>query len=153
MLDRLTQTHAVVCGRSPLALRVAESARAQGMCQTDAVSDQESIAAMIFQLITVHHAGIPRYSACTAATVKPALFSKTRDSSKSQRSCYERRCVVYLSWYAGCQERWTCPVLTCLHSRHNWSHFAHSLTRRLRASSRTANPKGRWWISRGGSGR
>jgi len=59
------------------------------MYQTDVVSDQESIAAMIFPLITVHHAGIPRYSACTAATVKPALFSKTRDSSKSQRSCYE----------------------------------------------------------------
>ncbi len=47
VLDRLKQTHVVVCGRSPLAERVAESARAQGMCHADVVSDQKSIADMI----------------------------------------------------------------------------------------------------------
>ena len=47
VLDRLKQTHVVVCGRSPLAERVAESARAQGMCHTDMVSDQKSIADII----------------------------------------------------------------------------------------------------------
>ncbi len=46
-LELLKQIHVVVCGRSPLAERVAESARAEGMCHTDVVSDQKSIADMI----------------------------------------------------------------------------------------------------------
>ncbi len=50
VVDRLKQIHVVVCGRSPLAERVAESARAQGMCHTNVVRDLESIADMISRL-------------------------------------------------------------------------------------------------------
>lgn len=47
VMNRLSQTHLLVCGHSQLAERVAESARFQGMCHTNIASDQKSVFDMI----------------------------------------------------------------------------------------------------------